>query len=103
MERVKLVINHTNEFHKVDVSQVTEVTGLDVFWSVPFDKAILRGGQVGMPMVMSKPKSRGARSMIDLALAISGGKREKRWFGRGRPIVERQETFRPVAAEGANE
>jgi pilus assembly protein CpaE len=103
MERVKLVINHTNEFHRVNISQVTDVTGLDVFWSVPFDKAILRGGQVGMPMVMSQPKSKGARSMIDLALAISGGKREKRLFGRGRPIMERRETFGPAAAEGANE
>lgn len=84
IERVKLVINHTNDHQKVDVNQVTAVTGLEVFWSVPFDKAIIRGGQVGQPMVIAKPNTKGARSMIDLALTISGGKREKRLFGRSR-------------------
>jgi pilus assembly protein CpaE len=102
MDRVKLVINHTNDLQKVDISQVTQVTGLEVFWDVPFDKSIVRGGQVGMPMVMTKPNSRGPRSMIDLALAISGGKREKRFFGRGRPIVAPRESLVP-AVEGGGE
>jgi pilus assembly protein CpaE len=102
MDRVKLVINHTNDLQKVDPKQVSQVTGLEVFWTIPFDKAIVRGGQVGMPMVMTKPNSRGARSMIDLALAISGGKREKRLFGRGRPVVPAREAFVP-ATEGGGE
>jgi pilus assembly protein CpaE len=104
MDRVKLVINHTNDFHKVDVKQLTEVTGLQVFWNVPFDKEILRGGQVGMPLVMTRPNSKGARSLIDLALAISGGKREKRLFGLGSVVLPRRETLLPVpAAEGGRE
>ena len=102
MERVKLVINHTNNLQKVDLEQVKQVTGLDAFWSVPFDKAIVRGGQIGMPMVMSKPNSKGARSMIDLALAISGGKREKGLFGRGRAVMPPRESLMP-AVEGGGE
>ena len=100
MNRVKLVINHTNDLQKVEVKQVEDVTGLPVFWSVPFDKAIMRGGQVGMPMVMTRPNSKGARSMIDLALAISGGKREKRLFGRGRVVVPRTENLVPAVERG---
>jgi pilus assembly protein CpaE len=102
MDRVKLVINHTNDLQRVDVKQVTDVTGLDVFWSVPFDRAIVRGGQIGMPMVMTKPNSKGARSMIDLALTISGGKREKRLFGRSRVVVPKREALVP-ATEGGGE
>jgi pilus assembly protein CpaE len=93
MDRVKLVINHPTDVHKVDIKQVQEVTGLDVFWTIPFDKQIVRGGQVGMPMVMTKPNARGARAMIDLAMAISGGRRDRRLFGRGSaevPVTKRE-------------
>jgi pilus assembly protein CpaE len=103
MDRVKLVINHTNDLQKVDVKQVTDVTGLGVFWSVPFDRAIVRGGQIGMPMVISKPNSKGARSMVDLALAISGGKREKSLFGRGKVVMPKREALVQAAAEGVSE
>jgi pilus assembly protein CpaE len=102
LDRVKLVVNHTNDIQRVDISQVTQVTGLDVFWNIPFDKAIVRGGQIGMPMVMTKPNSKGPRSMIDLALAISGGKREKRLFGRGAVVKTPRESLQP-AAEGGQE
>jgi pilus assembly protein CpaE len=87
MDRVKLVINHPSDVHRVDIQQVKDVTGLEVFWSIPYDKNIVKGGQVGMPMVLSKPNTRGARSMIDLALAISGGRRERKLFGRSGQIV----------------
>lgn len=104
MDRVKLVINHQSDVHRADVKQVMEVTGLDVFWTVPYDKAIVRGGQVGMPMVMTKPNSKGARSMIDLALAISGGKRERKLFGRSGPVVRPvREAMVPAIEGGATE
>jgi pilus assembly protein CpaE len=104
MDRVKLIINHPSDVHRVDVKQVTDVTGLEVFWSIPYDKNIVTGGQVGMPMVLAKPNSKGARSMIDLALSISGGRRERKLFGRTGPIVlpRREEALVP-ATEGAEE
>ena len=104
MDRVKLVINHPSDVHRVDIKQVTDVTGLEVFWSIPYDKNIVKGGQLGMPMVLTKPNTRGARSMIDLALSISGGRRERKLFGRPGPIVlpKREEALVP-ATEGAEE
>jgi MinD-like ATPase involved in chromosome partitioning or flagellar assembly len=103
MDRVKLVINHPSNIHRVDVKQVSEVTNCQVFWSVPFDKAIVSGSQAGTPIVMSKPNSRGARSMIDLALAISGGKRERKMFGRtGNVVVAERESLVP-ATQGGHE
>jgi pilus assembly protein CpaE len=82
MDRVKLIINHPTDLHRVDVKQVKAVTGCEVFWSIPYDRNIVRSGQLGTPTVMAKAASKGAKSMIDLALAISGGKRERRLFGR---------------------
>lgn len=102
MDRVKLVINHPSNIHRVDVKQVSEVTNCEVFWSVPFDKAIVSGSQAGTPIVMSKPNSRGARSMIDLALAISGGKRERKLFGRaGEVVVAAREALVPATQGGS--
>ena len=105
MDRVKLVVNHPTDVHRVALEQVSEVTGLPVFWEIPYDKQIVRGGQVGMPMVMTKPNSKGPRSMIDLALAISGGRRERRLFGRrGNQIaVTKRDALVPAVEGGARE
>ena len=82
MDRVKLVVNEPTTFNTVSAKQVSEVTGLEVFWNVPFDKAFIKAGQVGMPLILHKPQSKGARSIIDLSYAITGGKRETRLFRR---------------------
>jgi len=103
MERVKLVINHQSTVHRVDPKQVSEVTGCGVFWTVPFDKAIAKGGQLGSPLVMSKPNSKGARSMIDLALSISGGKRERKLFGISGDVVTAEREPLIPAVQGGSE
>jgi pilus assembly protein CpaE len=82
MERVKLVINHPTTVTSVKREQVENVTGCEVFWTVPFDKAFVRSGQLGSPLVLSKPGSRGARNIGQLARTISGGGREGRLFRR---------------------
>ena len=101
MDRVKLVINHPSNVHKIDVKQVTEVTGCEVFWSIPYDKAFIRSSQVGLPIVLTKPNSKGASSIVDLALAISGGKRERKLFRRGGEVsVKRVEPLLAVSEGG---
>jgi pilus assembly protein CpaE len=99
MDRVKLIINHPTDLHRVDVKQVKAVTGCEVFWSIPYDRNIVRSGQLGTPMVMTKSASRGAKSIIDLALAISGGKRERQLFGRKTqpPATPQRETEALIA------
>jgi hypothetical protein len=86
---VKLVVNHPTDVHSVSMQQVRDVTGRDVFWTVPFDKTIIRSGQLGTPVVMLKPGSKSARSIVDLAYTISGGQRERRFFRRGSFAPER--------------
>lgn len=103
MDRIKLVVNHPTDIHRVDKKQVTEVTGLEIFWEVPYDRSVVQGGQVGMPLVMTKPNSKAARSVIDMALAISGGKRERKLFGRrGDPMAPTPAPL-AVASQGGGE
>jgi Flp pilus assembly CpaE family ATPase len=82
MDRVKLVINQPNTFSAVKKEQVENVTGCEVFWTLPFDKAFVRSGQLGLPLVIARPNSRGARNIGQLARTISGGGREGRLFRR---------------------
>lgn len=84
MDRIRLVVNHNTNVQKVSDEQVTHLTDKDVFWRIPFDKAIIQSGQMGTPVVLAKPRSKSARSIVDLAYAISGGKRERKLFRRSR-------------------
>lgn len=84
MDRVKLVINHPTQVNSVKQQQVSVVTGFEIFWSIPFDKAFIKAGQLGSPVIVTRPGSKGARSIVDLAYAISGGKREGKLFRQGR-------------------
>ena len=79
----------------------------DIFWTVPFDKAFIKAGQVGSPLILHKPNSRGARSIIDLSYAITGGKRESRLFRksaktelRSQAALSLTQDTRPVGDQG---
>ncbi|MEE8347207.1 MAG: AAA family ATPase [Dehalococcoidia bacterium] len=71
-EKVKLVINATNEASNVQPQEVKRMLGRDVFWTIPYDRNISTSTQLGMPVVVTKPSSKAAESMVELAYALSG-------------------------------
>jgi pilus assembly protein CpaE len=71
-EKVKLVINSTNEATNVQPQEVKRMLGRDVFWSIPYDRNISTSTQLGMPVVVAKPTSKAAESMVELAHVLSG-------------------------------
>ena len=73
-EKVKLVINSTNEATNVQPTDVKRMLGRDVFWTVPYDTSISTSTQVGMPLVVARPNSKAAGSIIRMASAMSGVK-----------------------------
>jgi MinD-like ATPase involved in chromosome partitioning or flagellar assembly len=93
MERVKLVVNHPTNLSKVKIEQLQEVTGCEVFWTIPFDKNFVKSGQEGAPIVMARANSGGARSIAKLAQAIGGGGGESRLFRRRQKQEPRTEVF----------
>jgi pilus assembly protein CpaE len=71
-EKVKIVINHTNDAHDDARVDIRRVLGKEVFWSIPYDRNITQTTQLGMPIVAAKPKAKASQSFIELAYAIGG-------------------------------
>jgi pilus assembly protein CpaE len=71
-DKVKLVINATNEASNVQPQEVKRMLGREVFWSIPYDRAISTSTQLGMPVVVAKPTTKAAESLVELAYALSG-------------------------------
>jgi len=71
-EKIKLVINATNEAQNVQPQEVKRMLGRDVFWSIPYDRNISTATQLGMPVVLAKPQSRASESIVEMAYALSG-------------------------------
>jgi pilus assembly protein CpaE len=86
-EKVKLVINATNEASNVQPQEVKRMLGRDVFWSIPYDRNISTSTQLGMPVVVTKPSSKAAESMVELAYALSGVRQHQQ-----QPQTEKQGT-----------
>ncbi len=71
-DKIKLVINATNESTNVQPAEVRRMLGRDIFWAVPYDRNISTATQLGMPVVVAKPQAKAAESFVELAYALSG-------------------------------
>ncbi len=76
-DKVKLVINATNEASNVQPQEVKRMLGRDVFWSIPYDRNISTATQLGMPVVVAKPQSKAAESLVEMAFALSGVRQQR--------------------------
>ena len=74
-EKVKVVVNHTNDSHSDARVDIRRILGKDVFWSIPYDRNISQASQLGMPIVVAKPKSKASESFIELSYAVAGIRR----------------------------
>ena len=69
-----LIRNIQSNDDAVRAATVRDALQRDVFWQLPYDKKIRQGAHLGRPIVMTYPQSVAARSFIDLATVISGGR-----------------------------
>jgi pilus assembly protein CpaE len=76
-EKIKLVINATNEATNVQPQEVKRMLGRDVFWSIPYDRNISTSTQLGMPVVVAKPTTKAAESLVELAFVLSGVRQQQ--------------------------
>jgi Flp pilus assembly CpaE family ATPase len=76
-EKIKLVINATNEATNVQPQEVKRMLGREVFWSVPYDRNISTATQLGMPVVLAKPQSKASESLVEMAFALSGVRQQR--------------------------
>ncbi len=100
--RIRLVLNVNSSDDGVRPARIESVLKRQFFWSIPYDRTVRTGGQVGNPAVLANPSSAGARTLIQLARALTGGttvepQREKRGLGLFRRKQKTSETQQPVA------
>ena len=70
--RIKLMLNVVSPDDGVRQAKIEEVLGREFFWSLPYDRELRTGAQVGKPVVSANPNSAGALSLIDLARSLTG-------------------------------
>ncbi len=106
-EKVKIVINHTNDAHSDARVDIRRVLGKEVFWSIPYDRSISQTTQLGMPIVAAKPKSKASQSFVELAYAIGGIRRPPKSvlerLGDRIPLLGRPQAEPEAVAEGVPE
>lgn len=71
--RIRLVLNVTSSDDGVRPAKIETVLKRNFFWSIPYDKEIRIGAQVGNPAVVASPDGAGARTLVQLAQALTGG------------------------------
>ena len=70
-DKIKLVLNATNDATADLPPQMKEMLGLEVFWSIPYDPKVPLAAQLGTPVVMAKTQSRAGDILTEMALALS--------------------------------
>jgi MinD-like ATPase involved in chromosome partitioning or flagellar assembly len=76
--RIKLVLNVNSSDDGVRPAKIEEVLGRQFFWSIPYDKEVRTGAQIGIPAILGSPGSPGAKALLQLAGAVTGGAPETR-------------------------
>jgi len=106
-EKVKIVINHTNDVHGDARVDIRRVLGKEIFWSIPYDRNIVQTTQLGMPIVAAKPKSKASQSFIELSYAIGGIRSQPKGMlerlGDHIPLFGKSQVEPKAVAEGVPE
>lgn len=109
--RIRLVLNVNSADDGIRPAKIEEVLKRRFFWSVPYDKLVRTGAQIGSPAVASAPESAGSRALLKLAVAVTGGtpedgeppaaaKERRSWFKRREREPGNDAETTPVAQGG---
>jgi pilus assembly protein CpaE len=93
-DRLFLTVNHPNGANTIRSADIERVLRKKVFWEIPHDSQMTLATQVGMPVVLAKPKSRAGVNLTGLAAKITGKPQA--------PARESRGFFRRLIPSGAN-
>jgi pilus assembly protein CpaE len=71
-DRLFLTVNHPNGANTIRAADIERVLRKKVFWEIPHDPHMTMATQVGLPVVLARPKSRAATNLAGLADKITG-------------------------------
>jgi pilus assembly protein CpaE len=98
-ERVRIVMHANSPDDGVRPSVVQDALQRDVFWNIPYDKKVRQTTHLGQPIVITAPQTIAAKSLMDLATVIAGGRLEK--TSKIRSGFKWRPGSQPATAEGS--
>jgi pilus assembly protein CpaE len=81
-ERIKIVLNRAGMDTGVRERDVEATLDAPLWWRIPQDNEVVKAAQMGRPIVMSRPNSKVASEIRDMAQALSGVRRARRQASR---------------------
>jgi len=94
-ERIKVVLNRSGMDTGVRERDVERTLDSPIWWRIPQDNEVVRAAQLGRPIVMSRPKSKVAVEIREIARALAGMRNRTRksrgegGFGRLMPFFRK--------------
>lgn len=70
--RIKLMLNAASPEDGMRPAKIEQALGWRFFWLLPYDRELRASSQIGRPLVSTKPTSNAARSILQLAYALTG-------------------------------
>lgn len=71
-DRLRVVVNRGRSTEAVKLADVKQALNADVFWEIPYDRAIQESVQLGRPVIGHVKRSPAATSIIQLARRTAG-------------------------------
>ncbi|MEZ4503844.1 MAG: AAA family ATPase [Dehalococcoidia bacterium] len=71
-ERVRYVLNGAGAEQRIGPDRLAEALGHEVFWVIPYDRAVVDSVQIGQPLALRNANSKAALAMTRLARRIAG-------------------------------
>ena len=71
-DRYRVVLNRSTRADGLSRGELSSAVGTEVFWEIPYDRAVPPSVQVGHPVVLMSDRSSAAASIDGLARAIAG-------------------------------
>jgi len=71
-ERVRYVLNGAGAEQSIGADRLAEALGREVFWVVPYDRAVIESVQIGQPLALRNAGSKASVSLTRLARRVAG-------------------------------
>ncbi|MGI9254579.1 MAG: AAA family ATPase, partial [Thermomicrobiales bacterium] len=84
-DKVKLIINRADPESEVPPAEIEKALNYPVHARIPDDRAVARGISLGVPVVMSAPKSEAGQALLALVRGLSGAET---------PVAEKPKKFK---------
>lgn len=81
-DKIKVVTNVANCSNSVKTSDIEEILGLPVFWTIPHDPKVGEANQQGQPLVERNPRTKAAKAITRLHYTLTGLKPRRQSLGR---------------------